>query len=60
MGLLHLVPVALGSMPFPWQVAETQGAKFDEASALKATAHHTSTDIPPSKARHTVKTHVSG
>lgn len=34
MGLLHLVSVAIGSMPFLWQVAEAQGAKFDEVSAF--------------------------
>lgn len=36
MGLLHLVPVAVGSMPFPWQVAEAQGARFDEVSAFES------------------------
>lgn len=50
MGLLHLVPEALGSIPFSWQVAEAQEAKFDEAGAFKTSAHFTSTDIPLSRA----------
>lgn len=40
-GLLPLVPEALGSMPFLWQMTEAWKAKLDEASAFKVTAHFT-------------------